>query len=107
MFDGTAEEAIFSTYLYLTSPKSSNSHVTEQMKLVEKEQCYKLTFPLKGTHIMEIDSPILHNFTFTPAISLFVTCESVEEFDTVYEKLSQGGEVLMPIAAYPFSAKFC
>jgi predicted 3-demethylubiquinone-9 3-methyltransferase (glyoxalase superfamily) len=31
-------------------------------------------------------------FTFTPAISFFVNCESQEEVDEMWEKLSEGGE---------------
>jgi predicted 3-demethylubiquinone-9 3-methyltransferase (glyoxalase superfamily) len=32
------------------------------------------------------------HFTFTPAISLFVSCETQEEVDELWEKLSEGGE---------------
>jgi predicted 3-demethylubiquinone-9 3-methyltransferase (glyoxalase superfamily) len=32
------------------------------------------------------------HFTFTPAISLFVNCETQEEVDELWEKLSEGGE---------------
>jgi predicted 3-demethylubiquinone-9 3-methyltransferase (glyoxalase superfamily) len=31
-------------------------------------------------------------FTFTPAISLFVNCETQQEVDDLWEKLSEGGE---------------
>lgn len=31
------------------------------------------------------------HFTFTPAISLFVSCESQQEVDDLWEKLSDGG----------------
>lgn len=55
---------------------------------------------------MCIDSSIKHEFTFTPAISLYVTCDTEEEIDEAFEKLSEDGGVLMPLAAYPFSEKF-
>jgi predicted 3-demethylubiquinone-9 3-methyltransferase (glyoxalase superfamily) len=32
------------------------------------------------------------HFTFTPAISLFVSCETQQEVDALWEKLSEGGE---------------
>src|SRR6202171_1537307 len=32
------------------------------------------------------------HFTFTPAISLFVNCETQQEVDELWEKLSEGGE---------------
>jgi predicted 3-demethylubiquinone-9 3-methyltransferase (glyoxalase superfamily) len=47
-----------------------------------------------------------HDFTFTPSISLFVTCDTEEEIDRLFEKLSQDGSVLMPLSDYPFSEKF-
>ncbi len=45
-------------------------------------------------------------FNFTPAISFFVSCETKEEIDELWQKLSDGGEVLMPLDTYPFSEKF-
>lgn len=33
-----------------------------------------------------------HHFTFTEAISLFVNCETQQEVDEFWEKLSAGGE---------------
>ena len=32
------------------------------------------------------------HFSFTPAISLFVSCESQDEVDDYWEKLSEGGD---------------
>jgi predicted 3-demethylubiquinone-9 3-methyltransferase (glyoxalase superfamily) len=64
------------------------------------------TFSVKGQEFMASDSNVKHNFTFTPSISMFVTCDTEEEIDVAYAKLSQGGEILMPLADYSFSAKF-
>ena len=47
---------------------------------------------LAGQEFMFIDSPMKHGFTFTPSISLFVTCESEEEIDKLFAKLSDGGK---------------
>ncbi|MNN98231.1 3-demethylubiquinone-9 3-methyltransferase [compost metagenome] len=55
---------------------------------------------------MCIDSNVKHGFSFTPAISLYVNFDSEKEIDTVFEKLSQGGNILMPLDVYPFSSKF-
>ncbi len=63
-------------------------------------------FSLKGQEIMCIDSFVKHAFTFTPSFSLFITCDTEEEVDRVYGRLSEGGEVLMPLGEYPFSRKF-
>jgi predicted 3-demethylubiquinone-9 3-methyltransferase (glyoxalase superfamily) len=53
-----------------------------------------------------IDSPAAHDFGFTPAVSLFVDFDTVEEVDAAFAKLSDGGQVLMPLDAYPFSPRF-
>jgi predicted 3-demethylubiquinone-9 3-methyltransferase (glyoxalase superfamily) len=45
-------------------------------------------------------------FTFTPAVSLFVHCETAAEVDAIWEPLADGGTVLMPLDAYPFASRF-
>lgn len=48
------------------------------------------TFELEGQKFMVLNGgPV---FSFTPAISLFVQCETQEEVDYYWEKLSTGGE---------------
>lgn len=42
-------------------------------------------------------------FKFNPSISLMVACYSVEEVNTKWKVLSEGGTELMPLAEYPFS----
>ena len=63
----------------------------------------KATFSLAGQSFMCIDSPAKHGFTFTPAMSLFVDCASEAEIDALFAKLSEGGQVMMPLGEYPFS----
>ena len=55
---------------------------------------------------MAIDSPLEHKFTFTPSTSIYVNCESENEIDTLFDKLSKNGQVFMPLNKYPFSDKF-
>ncbi|MBE0600945.1 MAG: VOC family protein, partial [Firmicutes bacterium] len=45
-------------------------------------------------------------FQFNPAISLFVTCDSLEEIDALWQALIQGGTALMELGEYPFSTRF-
>lgn len=45
-------------------------------------------------------------FHMTPAISFFVNCRSVGEVEQLWEKLSAGGKVLMPLDKYPFNEKY-
>jgi predicted 3-demethylubiquinone-9 3-methyltransferase (glyoxalase superfamily) len=64
------------------------------------------TFSLGGQEFMAIDSSVEHGFSFTPAMSIFVNCESDAEIERLYDALSRGGQVLMPLAPIPFSEKF-
>jgi|SRR5215471_12812739 len=63
-------------------------------------------FRLGGQEVLCIDSPPVHDFTFTPSTSLFVECGSEAEFDKLFAKLSEGGGVLMPPDGYGFSRRF-
>lgn len=45
-------------------------------------------------------------FTFSPAISFFVNCETPQEVDRLWERLADGGNVLMELGSYPFSEKY-
>lgn len=55
------------------------------------------TFMLCGREFMCSDSPIRHDFSFTPSSLIFVECESREELERVFKVLSQDGHVLMPM----------
>jgi predicted 3-demethylubiquinone-9 3-methyltransferase (glyoxalase superfamily) len=63
-------------------------------------------FNLNGHRLMFSDSYVKHEFTFTPSISLFVDFASVEELDSTFAKLADGGKVFMPLDNYGFSRRF-
>ncbi len=104
MFDGTAEQAMkFYVGLF------PNSEIHESQWYEEGENKGKLlqaSFSLNGQEFICIDTPVKHEFGFTPAISIFADCESPEELERLYTMLSDGGEVLMPLDNYGFSTKF-
>ena len=55
-----------------------------------KGSVMSVTFELDGQEFFALNGgPV---FTFTPAISMFVNCETQEEVDELWEKLSAGGE---------------
>jgi predicted 3-demethylubiquinone-9 3-methyltransferase (glyoxalase superfamily) len=106
MFTGRAEEAM-NFYISLF-PDSEVIHIT---RYGENEQGAAGTvrlaeFSLDGQHILCIDSPPVHEFTFTPSTSLYVACRTEDEVDTLFAALTEGGQTLMPLDAYPFSAKY-
>ena len=52
------------------------------------------------------DSFVKHDFTFTPAFSFFVNCDSDAEIERLCSALSEDGKVFMPLNDYGFSRKF-
>jgi predicted 3-demethylubiquinone-9 3-methyltransferase (glyoxalase superfamily) len=63
-------------------------------------------FELNGHRFLVSDSPPVHEWDFSPAVSIFVECESLEEIDRLFSKLAEGGAAPMPLANYGFSQKF-
>ncbi|MHA6692415.1 VOC family protein [Devosia sp. A449] len=63
-------------------------------------------FTLGGQSFIASDSPVKHQWDFTPAISVFVSCQSAEELDAAFNALAEGGRVYMPIDNYGFSQRF-
>jgi predicted 3-demethylubiquinone-9 3-methyltransferase (glyoxalase superfamily) len=63
-------------------------------------------FSVGGQTVTCFDSPVQHQFTFTPSVSLFVECETEEELRRLAAALGEGGGVLMPLQNYGFSRLF-
>ncbi len=64
------------------------------------------TFELNGSQFACSDSYIKHEWDFTPGVSNFVECKSDEEIQHLFAKLSENGQVLMPLDNYGWSTKF-
>lgn len=61
---------------------------------------------LNGQTVMCSDGNISHDFTFTPAMSLFITCKDEQELERLSAALAEGGKFLMPPDNYGFSRRF-
>ena len=59
-----------------------------------------------GHPLTVIDSPIPHAFDFSPSMSMVVDFDEAADVDRAFQKLSEGGDVKMPLAEYGFSARF-
>lgn len=59
-------------------------------------------FSIAGQQVRCIDSPPVHEFGFTPSVSLFVRCGYREELDKLWAGLVEGGSALMPLDDYGF-----
>ena len=73
-FDGKAEEAM---KFYISIFKNS--------KILSANR-----FQLDGQEFLVLNGG--PQFTFSPAVSFFVNCETQQEVDELWEKLSEGGE---------------
>jgi predicted 3-demethylubiquinone-9 3-methyltransferase (glyoxalase superfamily) len=88
-FDGQAEEAM---HFYVSIFK--NSKVVSVSRYGDagpgpKGSVMSATFQLEGQTFYALNGG--PQYTFTPAISLFVNCETQQEVDELWEKLLQGG----------------
>lgn len=91
-FDGKAEEAMnFYTSIFKNSKKGNITHYGE-VGPGPAGSVMSVTFQLDGQEFIALNGG--PQFTFTPAVSLFVNCEAQEEIDELWEKLSEGGEKL-------------
>ncbi|PFA67133.1 hypothetical protein CN378_12215 [Bacillus sp. AFS015802] len=100
MFNGKAQEAMtFYTSIF------ENSEIINMMHH-EDGTVLHATFMLKGQTYMAIDNANRIEHPFSPAMSLFVSCDSEEEIDRLYDKLSINGSILMALEESPFSEKF-
>jgi predicted 3-demethylubiquinone-9 3-methyltransferase (glyoxalase superfamily) len=61
-------------------------------------------FEIEGMEFLALNGgPI---FKPNPSISFFVNRQSAEEVEALWDKLSEGGQALMPLDSYPFSEKY-
>ena len=94
-FDNQAEEA---AKFYISIFKNSKIvNVTRygeagaEVSGRRKGTVMTVTFQLEGQEFIALNGG--PHFTFSPAISFFVNCETQEEVDELWEKLSEGGEI--------------
>lgn len=106
MFFGNAEEAI---ELYASAFGGARIERIERFGEEEPGRAGTVkhaTMRIADLTLEVIDSPPVHDFTFTPSISLAVECDNPEAVDALYARLVDGGRVFMELAAYPFSPRY-
>jgi predicted 3-demethylubiquinone-9 3-methyltransferase (glyoxalase superfamily) len=83
-FDGKAEEA---ANFYVSVFKNSK---VVSVSPGPNGTAMSTTFQLDGQDFFALNGG--PHFTFTPAVSFFVNCETQQEVDELWEKLSEGGK---------------
>lgn len=107
-FDSEAEEAVkLYTSLFPQSSTGKTTHYTKAGFEIHKQPAGKVMtvdFELAGQKFVALNGGPY--FKFTPAISFLIACETVDEVNTYWAKLSEGGQALMELGAYPFSERY-
>lgn len=97
-FDKEAKEAAMFYISLFEGSKFLNATVIENTPSGDAEL---VIFELAGLEFQAISAGPY--FKFNPSNSLMVACESVEEVNTKWKALLEGGTELMPLGEYPFS----
>lgn len=90
-----AEEAVnFYTSIFPNSKITSITKIGKDDR-GEEGKILNASFDLKGNQFMAMDIGNADAPEFTWGISLFVSCEDSDEFDLIFDKLSENGLVIM------------
>lgn len=86
---GKAEEAIrFYTSVFRDAEIGEISRYGEGQEPNRSDMLNYASFTLEGQQFAAMDSALMHEFTFNEAVSLMVNCDTQEEIDSYWDKLS-------------------
>jgi len=100
-FDKEAKEA---AELYTSQIPNSKIANVKTLHNTPSGDCDLVSFELSGQAFMAISAGPLYKFN--PSVSFHVKCKARDEVDSIFERLSNGGKVLMPLGSYPFSDRY-
>ena len=89
-FDGKAQEAANFYVSVFKNSQDRQPHAQRCRRCPAGGAVMSVTFEIDGREFIAFNGG--PHFTFSPAISLFVRCETQGEIDELWEKLSEGGE---------------
>lgn len=101
-YDKEAKEAALFYISLFDQSKLTQTTVIENTPSGDAEI---VSFELAGQQFQAISAGPY--FKFNPSISLMIACDSIEEVNTKWKALSEGGQELMPLGEYPFSKWYC
>lgn len=100
-FDSEATDA---AELYVSVFDGSDIVSVRTLRDTPSGDCDLVSFVLAGQPFMAISAGPL--FRFNPSVSFRIDCETADEVDALWRRLGEGGQVLMPLDAYPFSPSY-
>jgi predicted 3-demethylubiquinone-9 3-methyltransferase (glyoxalase superfamily) len=100
-FDKEAKEA---AAFYTSVFENSKIKDTTTLHNTPSDSVDMVTIELSGQDFTLLSAGPL--FKFNPSVSFLVACQTKDEVDALWEKLSVGGAALMELGEYPFSEKY-
>jgi predicted 3-demethylubiquinone-9 3-methyltransferase (glyoxalase superfamily) len=105
--DQAEEAASFYVSLFRNSKTGTKTYYNAEVAEVAGRPVGSLMtvdFQLEGQDFIALNGN--PEYPFTSAVSFFVSCETQEEIDRLWQSLSDGGTVLMELGQYPFSERY-
>ena len=107
-FDNNAEEAahFYASVFKNSRVKTTTRYNEESAKAsgMPKGSVMTVSFQIEGMEFTAINGGPA--FQISPAISFMVNCRTREKIDDLWNKLSDGGHVMMELGNYPFSERY-
>ena len=107
-FDDESEYAVnFYISIFRNSKVNFRSYYNEEGSKASgqpKGSLMTINFQLEGYEFTAINGGPA--FKVSPVISFFVNCDSVEEIDFLWNRLTDSGKIMMEIDKYPFSERY-
>ncbi|UJH92345.1 VOC family protein [Antarcticibacterium sp. 1MA-6-2] len=107
-FSHQAEEAVkFYTSVFTNSEIHRSTKYMEagqEIHQMEPGSVMTVEFEMEGLKIVALNGG--PHFKFNPSVSLFVLCKTAEETESLWQKLSEGGKILIPLDSYDWSPKY-
>jgi len=107
-FDNQAEEAAkFYTSIFKNSKVGKITRYGKEGYEIHKRppgSVMTAEFEIEGQQFITLNGGPL--FKFNPSVSFLVACNTKEEVDALWKKLSEVGTALMKLGEYPFSEKY-
>ena len=106
MFSGKASEAM----TFYTSLFADGKIIASELYGADQGASFgkvkQASFSIAGQTFCCMDSPVEHDFSFTPSISIFVDCTSEQQIKDLAAALGEDGAAFIPLGAYVLARQF-
>jgi predicted 3-demethylubiquinone-9 3-methyltransferase (glyoxalase superfamily) len=106
MFQGDAQNAVNLYSSIFKDFKVGNLEYYGEGEQVAAGAFKLATVFFAGHEFIIFDSPPMHDFSFTPSMSIFVDFDMQDELEAAFTELSRDGKVMMPLDDYGFSKRY-